>query len=133
MQPSQRINYRPLIFVALAWLFAGSEIYKRVSIDLNGTIVSSETSCVQPANNRCATEYIVKSQDGSRHAYIAGTTDQALPRQLPVGTVVDKHKWSLSYAVSGQERRDSPMGFYSVILVLGLMCAIWWYAVLRHK
>lgn len=133
MQSARRLSYGPLAFALLAWLFAGSEIYQRAAIELHGAIVSAVTSCMQPANNRCATEYVVKSQDGSEHSYVAGPTDKALPRRLPIGTQIDKRKWSLSYTVDGQERRDFPLGFYSAILLLGLMCAIWWSARLRRN
>jgi hypothetical protein len=133
MQPPQRITYGPMLLAVLVWLFAGSEIYQRADIDLNGIIVSADTSCMQPYNNRCGTIYVVKSRDGSRHTYIAGPTDQALPRRLPVGTVVVKDKWALSYSLNGREIRDFPIIFYSGLLVLGLISAIWWYALFRHN
>lgn len=58
-------------------LFVGSEILQRAVIELNGVVVSSETSCRQPANNRCVTEYVVASVEGSRRRYIAGPVDHA--------------------------------------------------------
>ena len=133
MGSSKQITHGPLMMAVVLWLFAGSEIFQRADVELNGTVVSSETSCMQPANNRCATVYVVESQDRSRHTYIAGPTDKALPRRLPVGTVIGKAKWALSYTVNGKEFRDFPVGFYSGILGLGLLLAAWWFTVTRHN
>ena len=121
-------SYGGLIaFAILAWLFAGSEIYQRAAIELIGTVVSSETSCMQPQNNRCATEYVVEANDHSRKRYIAGPTDKALPRRLPVGTAILKNKWALAYSVNGEEINDFPIVFYTGLLVFGLCCVYWWY------
>lgn len=120
-------NYRGLVFAALIWLFAGSEIYQRAAIELNGTVVSSNTSCMQPQNNRCATEYVIEGSKQSRITYIAGPTDKALPRRLPVGTVIVKDKWALAYSINGQHIDDFPIGFYVALLVFGLCCIWWWY------
>jgi hypothetical protein len=110
----------------LIWLFAGSEIFQRAKIDLNGKVISSETSCVQPLNNRCATEYVVEAASGDRKTYIAGPTDKALRQLLPVGTVVVKEKWSLSYAVNGVQINDFPF-FYKGMLLLGFGLALLGY------
>src|SRR5690349_20911077 len=83
------------IFSMIIWLVAGSEIFQRAKIELNGRIASSETSCVQPFNNRCAAEYVVEAVSGNRKTYVAGPTDKALRRGLPVGTAIIKEKWSL--------------------------------------
>lgn len=119
-------NRRFLIIVAvLLWLFAGTEIYQRAVIELNGTVVSSETSCIQPQNNRCATEYVIEAPNHSRIMYIAGPTDKALRRRLPVGTKIVKAKWALTYSINGQRINDFPIFFYGGLLVLGLCCVGW--------
>jgi len=122
----QRITYGPLLLAVLAWLFAGSETYQRADLELNGTIVSANTTCMQPWNNRCATAYIFKARDGSRQRYVAGPTDQALPRRLPVGTVLVKDRWTLSYSLNGRKIDDFPILFYCGVLVLGLGGFAWW-------
>jgi hypothetical protein len=66
MAQSRKITYGPLILALLSWGIAGGEIYKRAAIELNGTIASPETHCLQPANIRCGTHYIVEGRDGSR-------------------------------------------------------------------
>ena len=111
-------------FALLIWLFVGHEIYQRAAISLNGTIVSSETRCVQPYNNRCDTTYVVEGQDKTRSTYVAGPTDESLERRLPVGTVIRKNKWSLTYTVDARNVNDFPLGFYGGLMVFGLLCAL---------
>jgi hypothetical protein len=108
----------------LIWLFAGHEIYQRAAISLDGTVVSSETSCVQPYNNRCDTAYVLEGRDGAQSAYVAGPTDESLERRLPVGTVIHKSKWSLSYTVDARNVNDFPIGFYGGLMAFGLLCAL---------
>jgi len=127
-------SYRGLIAVAaLVWLFAGNEIYQRAAVELNGSVVSSETSCMQPQNNRCATKYVVEGHDHIRATYIAGPSDKALPRRLPVGTEIVKAKWALAYSINGQQINDFPIVFYAGILLLGPCCAGWWYALSKSS
>ena len=126
MHTPQRSYVLFFILAMLICLFAGSEMFQRAKIDLNGRVISSESSCVQPLNNRCATEYVVETTSGDRKTYIAGPTDKALRRGLPVGTIVVKEKWSLSYAVNGVEINDFPF-FYKGMLLLGIGLALLGY------
>ena len=126
-------NYGVLIvFAILTWLFAGSEILQRATIELHGTVVTSDTSCVQPQNNRCATEYVVETDKHVKKTYIAGPTDKALPRRLPVGTVIIKDKWALSYSIDGIRINDFPSVFYWGQMVFGLCCALLWYVLSKR-
>lgn len=126
-------NYRSLIAIAvLVWLFAGSEIYQRAVVELNGSIVSSETSCMQPENNRCATKYVIEGHDHIRTIYIAGPTDKALPQRLPAGTEIVKAKWALAYSINGRRINDFPIVFYAGLLVFGLCCVGWWYVLSKR-
>lgn len=111
-------------FALLIWLFAGHEIYQRAAIALDGTVISSETRCVQPYNNRCDTSYVVVGQDQKRSTYVAGPTDESLERRLPVGTVIHKNKWSLKYTVDARNVNDFPIRFYGGLMVFGLLCAL---------
>jgi len=108
----------------LIWLFAGHEIYQRAEVALNGTVVSSETGCLQPYNNRCDTTYIVESQNHVRSTYVAGPTDAPLGRRLPVGTLIQKDKWALTYSVNGKIVNDFPINFYGGLMLFGLVCAL---------
>jgi len=115
-------NLAPLAL--LIWLFAGHEIYQRAAISLQGTVVSSETSCVQPYNNRCDTRYVVEAQDQTHSTYIAGPTDESLERRLPVGTFIRKDKWALTYSVNNQKVSDFPVVFYGGLMAFGVLVAL---------
>ncbi len=115
-----------LLLAVMAWLFGGSEIYRRAAIALDGTLVSSTTTCVQPANNRCASQYVVLGSDGNGTRYVAGATDASLPRELPIGTAISKKKWSLDYFLDGQRVDDFPVTFYAGIIVFGVACLGLW-------
>jgi hypothetical protein len=115
-------NLAPLAL--LIWLFAGHEIYQRAAISLHGTVVSSETGCVQPYNNRCDTTYVVEGQDQTRSTYVAGPTDESLERRLPVGTSIRKDKWALTYSVNDRKISDFPIGFYGGLMAFGLLCTL---------
>jgi hypothetical protein len=115
-----------LLLAVMAWSFGGSEIYRRGVFAVEGTLVSSTTTCVQPANNRCASEYVVLSSDGVRTSYVAGPTDASLPRDLPVGTVISKRRWSIDYFLNGQRVDDFPVMFYAVVMAFGVLCLCLW-------
>ena len=123
--PTFRESIPNLVPLALLiWLFAGHEIYQRAAVSLDGTVVSSETSCVQPYNNRCDTTYVVEGLDHTRSTYVAGPTDESLERRLPVGTFIRKDKWSLTYSVNGKKISDFPVVFYGGLMGFGLLCAL---------
>lgn len=117
-----------LLLAVMAWLFGGSEIYRRADFAVDGTLVSSTTTCVQPTKNRCASEYVVQSNDGVRTSFVAGSTDSSLPRELPVGTVISKSRWSIDYFLNGQRVDDFPVVFYAVVMTFGVLCLCLWGA-----
>ena len=126
------ITFALLAFGVLFWIFAGSEIYNRVAVDLDGTIVSSETTCMQPYNNRCVTVYVIEGANHLLTTYAAGPTDSDLVRRLPFGTKIVKHKWLLGYTVDKTQVNDFPVVFYfgmlALWLVVGLCCTYWLYS-----
>ena len=126
---------KPYLFFAvvgvLGLLFSAGEIYARASIALRGTIVSSKTDCVQPYNNRCASVYLIEDSRGTRTEYVAGPTDHSLKRALPVGTSIDKSRWSLTYVVNGHRIDDFPRYFYSGVGFLALCFLYWAFSLYR--
>src|SRR5581483_2119336 len=112
LKPNTNQYWGLLVSAIFLWGFAGSEIFDRAAVDLNGVIVRSDTGCVQPYNNRCSTVYVVKDSKGISTTYIAGPTDKALRRRLPVGTIIVKPKWRLAYTVNGVRIDDFPISFY---------------------
>jgi len=121
----QARRYAGVLVSVGGFLLAGSEIYQRAEIELDGTIVSAKTNCMQPQNNRCATEYVVEAIDHSRKTYVAGPTDKSLRRWLSIGTSVVKRKWAMDYFIDGKHVDDFPIFFYSGVLIFGA-CFIGW-------
>ena len=99
--------------------FGLSEPVSRLLIDIEGTVVESQTKCVQPHNNRCVTTYTLQPSNSLEPiVYRAGFTDQALSRYIKNGSHVEKRKWQLGYYVNGRYREDFPITFYLVISCL---------------
>jgi hypothetical protein len=115
------------VLTGLAMFLWGGEIYQRAEISLNGKVVSSETKCVQPQNNRCATTYIVESLSGLRKTYVAGPNTHSLPRRLPIGTIVVKEAWKFDYSINGEHINDFPLWAYSGGILTALIGSWWLY------
>jgi len=125
-----RGQYRLLLaFGLMMSLLAASELYKRSIIQIDGTIISSETSCIQPANNRCSTVYIIERSDHSRIEYVAGPVDHSLRRRLPAGATIVKDKWALDYSIDGKPNEDFPTKLYLLLLGIGLCSAVGLFAI----
>jgi hypothetical protein len=105
----------------LCFLFGTNEIVQRLLIEVDGTIISSQTT----TGNRPDTMYVVRASDGSEHQYVAGATDQSLPRRLPEGTHITKKKYELTWERNGQIVNDFPLYFYVSACGMGVMLAYW--------
>jgi hypothetical protein len=120
-----------LTFIGASMLwFSASTVHARLSIDIQGVIVS-RTSLISPFNGNEFTEYYIQQVDGTPLVYQANETDYSLPRDMPAGAFLSKHKWSLDYSVGGTERDDFPKVFYSVVGLTGLLLAggsVWFSA-----
>ncbi len=108
-----------LVFAAWLVLMGSYEIVGRLLIQVEGTIVSSETS----SGGRAATWYHVRGPDGRIREYIAGSTDKSLPTRMPVGTYIKKNKYELAYMRDGQKINDFQWAFYSILILAGLSLA----------
>ena len=105
----------------LCFLFGANEIVQRLLIEVEGSIISSQTT----TGNRPASIYLVLAPNGTQHQYIAGATDQSLPRQLPAGTHITKKKYELVWERDGKIVNDFPLYFYIGACGLGMMFAYW--------
>lgn len=115
-------NHRLLAIAAvLCFLFGANEIVQRLLIEVDGTVIASQTS----TGNRPATAYVVRHPDGSEQLYIAGPTDHSLPRRLPEGTRISKLKYHLAWKLNGRIVNDFPLYFYLGACGLGILLAYW--------
>jgi hypothetical protein len=91
----------------------------RACLVVAGEIVSAETHCVQPYNNRCVTTYELIAASGTRTVYRAASNDQALARNLAAGSRIDKRPWRLDYTVDGTGVHDFPWAPYVAFSIVG--------------
>ena len=115
----------PLVVALGVSGFFLDEIYQRAVIELHGTVLSSETRCTQPENNRCFTTYVVRDDTGNLQSYVAGPSDRALQRRLPAGTIILKNRWSLRYSIDGRAVNDFPIVAYGGVILLSVVGAYW--------
>ena len=88
----------------------------RLLLDVNGTITAREVT----TGYRPAAVYTVSTPNGGNSTFISGPTDASLPRDLKIGSNLEKRKWELGYSINGNYVLDFPIGFYIGVLVLGI-------------
>lgn len=111
-----------LIGAAMLW-FSANTVYARLSIDIQGVIVT-RTALTDPFHGNEFTEYYIQQVDGAPLVYQAQATDYALSCDMPAGAFVSKLKWRLDYSVDNKEIDDFPKVFYSVVGLLGLLLTV---------
>ena len=115
-------NYKVLAIAAVFWIFfGGNEIVERLLIEADGNIVSSVTT----TGNRPATTYVILGANGVKTQYVAGPTDESLPRRLPEGTHIAKKKFELAWELNGAQVNDFPLYFYLGACGLGVFISLW--------
>ena len=87
----------------------------RLLIDVEGVIVSREMT----TGYRPAAIYSINGSSGTR-TYTAGATDASLPRDLPIGSHLIKHRWDLGYTLDGLRVSNFPITFYGVSFGIGI-------------
>jgi hypothetical protein len=89
-----------LAIAALFWIFFGlNEITQRLLIEVNGTIISSQTT----TGNRPVTTYIILGPAGKKATY------------------------ELSWEKNGKTINDFPITFYLGACAIGIMLGVWSY------
>src|SRR3954462_14918439 len=92
----------PAIFASfIIWGFGYQTVWQRLTIEIEGTIVSSRDVPATGAS-RYATYYVVRNIAGQEQEYVAGATDASLKRSLPVGTHIHKEWGQLGYGIDSQ-------------------------------
>jgi hypothetical protein len=107
----------------ILWSFGYQTVWARFNIQVEGVVVSSR-DVPSTGARRYATEYIIRDEGGYDRQYVAGATDAALARSLPIGTRIHKDWGQLDYEVNGTHVRF-PTYFYSASLGVALICFIW--------
>ena len=114
------------LFAVWALYVGASGLSTRLLTSVDGSVTSSRTT----QGVRPVTYYTVQTSDGQQTNLVAGPTDGSLPREMPVGTVIQKKKFELSYVRNGQRVSDFPLAFhvlwFAVSVVSGCVAFVWW-------
>jgi len=120
---SRKLNF--LLVIAVIWgipimFFSLSTIYARLSIDIEGEVVSRQVGQYDTPY-RWYADYTIRLSDSKIVNYRAENNDPSLSRDIPVGAKVVKKKWSLNYFVNGKEVDDFPRVFYPLVGSIGFL------------
>jgi hypothetical protein len=89
-------------------------VYHRLEIQTSGTIINAETR-YEP---RRATYYSIKTPSGLTETIISGATDASLPRDISIGTFVEKAKWHIGYSLDHVYTLGFPVYFYGGLILI---------------
>ena len=126
MTGNRRIN--PFAFLLLGlwllWAFGVQALGARLTTEVDGVVVATHDRPSTGAS-RYATEYTIRGPDGQDRDYVAGPTYGSLPRSMPIGTRIRKHRWQVYYERDGRSVKDFPLGFTAAILGIACGCLLW--------
>lgn len=129
-----RVNLHPAILVVwslwMTWIGV-STAWRRLDLQLDGQVIASRD--IPPTRGpRYATEYTLRAENGREEKYLAGCTDDSLPRSMPVGTYLKKQRWQLFYERNGEKVDD--YGLWSpALFVCVAICAFAWSIEIRRR
>jgi hypothetical protein len=91
----------PLVFIVA--LFAYMDIWQRLQIEIDGKVISAQNEhSPGKAPEVHQTKYVFHESSGTDVSYTAGDSDAALEEDMPVGTIINKHKGDFGYFKNGQ-------------------------------
>jgi hypothetical protein len=123
-----------ILLVAAVWILWGfgfQTAWKFFTTEIDGIIIASRDSPSKGAP-RYSSEYIIRGTDGQEQHYVAGTTDAAVERGLPIGTRIHKAWGQFGYEINGR-RINFPVAFYSAMMGIALFCVVWAVVKWRDK
>jgi hypothetical protein len=106
---------------------------RRLTTEIDGVVIARQEiprEWYTPRGSGIA--YIVRSNDRYQE-YVSGWTDDAIPRDVPVGAHLTKPKWEMTYSANGKAIGDFPWLFYSAMFGVGLSCLLWAGFQLRRR
>jgi hypothetical protein len=127
-------NPVPLLIFGLwvLWGFGLNTLGVRLRTEVDGVVISSR-DIPETRGPQYSTEYILREPGGQERVYIAGPTDASLPRNLPVGTYLKKHRWRVTYERDGSPIDDFPLFFYEAMCGAALGCLLWTWLIWQDR
>lgn len=116
-----------LFWSLLAVVISGSRLVSVYLSKSDFSVISSYEKCEQPYNNRCERHYTIRDQ-------VTGDERDLVPfgGQFPISPLPDdvhilKRGYSFVYEVSGEREEWPSLGFYSFVLMCGLLVSVGWF------
>lgn len=122
-------KFRPKPVVLAVWSLWGlwvslSPVWFRLNTQLDGQIISAQD--IPPTlGPRYTTRYTLRRPDGKEVEYVAGPAGGSLPRSMPVGTLLNKPKWTIYYDVDGKRYEAGAPWFSIIFASISCGCLIW--------
>lgn len=117
-------NARPmqiaLLLTAISGYMGGSTIYERLSLEVDGTVVSKTTTCL-PGGSRCGSVYNLDALAGRQQVDASGAAGASLERNIAIGSQVVKFKSEWGYRVNGTKINDFPFVIYFSLIGISLI------------
>lgn len=118
-----------ILFVAgiVGLLFFLGALFNQLNFECDFSILSIETKCQQPLNNRCIYEYSVKSKSGLL-SKIGLDGNLFVSEDLAVGKSIQKNKFSFVYQVDGKRTNWTFANYYLGIFFISILAfGLWRY------
>jgi hypothetical protein len=94
-------------------------LWHRLQIDVDGTVTARQDFARTSSTHGPTTRYTLKKDDGTVRTYMATDSDPSLPRTIPIGVHVTKHKGETFYFLNGQRIDNFPLHNYVIALGVG--------------
>jgi mannose-6-phosphate isomerase-like protein (cupin superfamily) len=95
-------------------------LWHRLQIDVDGTVTARQDFARTSSTHGPTTRYTLKNDDGTVRTYMATNSDPSLPRTIPIGVHVTKHKGETFYFLNGRLIDDFPLKAYVIALGVGI-------------
>jgi hypothetical protein len=106
-------------------------VFHYVLLAVDGKIISTFLVCEKPYNNRCDTNYLLRTRDGMKITFHPVAYE--FPRaELDIGTVIRKDKWSLSYEINDKVKWWSFYWDHIIHMVLSCLALSMWFPYRRR-
>jgi hypothetical protein len=119
--------------IVILWTAGYLGVWSRLQIGVEGTVTSRQDFPRTINTHGPTSLYSLQQKDGSIVRYTATESGASLPRTIPVGASITKHKWELSYLVNDAPVDDFPLTWCVVALTVGFGCLIGAIVLLRRE
>lgn len=122
-----------LAAVMILWTAGYLGVWSRLQIGVEGRVTSRQDLPPTIHTHGPTSLYRLQQKDGSIVQYTATESGASLPRTIPVGASIAKHKWELSYLVNDVPVDDFPLTGCVAALIVALGCLIGAIVLLRRE